>query len=177
MRPAVPWFSALLATGLALGPGAAAAGEVFVGAYAHDVHVFALSGFERGAQISAGYRSDPLSGLGAIGHPSVYGFGAANTAGGVDYAAAGLSWRIGDRFFLRPGIGVAVHDGRVGKFQVGNDLNLGSRVLAELELGAGYRFTPSTSIEASLVHLSHGQLAGAQNPGLDDLGLRLTHRF
>jgi lipid A 3-O-deacylase len=177
MRTAVPRLPPLLAAGLALGAGAASAGEVFVGAYAHDVHVVAISGFEHGAEISAGYRTDPLQGLGVIWHPSVFGFGAVNTAGGVDYTAAGLSWKIGDRFFLRPGIGVAVHDGRVGKFQVGNELNLGSRVLAELELGAGYRFTPSTSIEASLVHLSHGQLAGRQNPGLDDLGLRLTHRF
>jgi len=98
-------------------------------------------------------------------------------SGGVDYAAAGLSWRLGDRFFLRPGIGVAVHDGRVGKFQVGNDLNLGSRVLAELELGAGWQFDPRTSIEATIVHMSHGQLAGHQNPGLDDVDLRLSHRF
>jgi len=173
MRPILAALTALTQ----LAAGAASAGEVFVGAYAHDVHVFAISGFEHGAEISAGYRTDPLSGLGAIGHPSVYGFGAANTAGGVDYAAAGLSWKIGSRFFLRPGLGVAVHDGRVGRFQVGNQLNLGSRVLAELELGAGYQFTPSTSLEASLVHLSHGQLAGHQNPGLDDLGLRLTHRF
>jgi len=27
------------------------------------------------------------------------------------------------------------------------------------------------------VHLSHGQLAGRQNPGMDDVGLRLVHRF
>jgi hypothetical protein len=166
-----------LSSCLALCAGAAQAGEIFVGAYAHDVHVFALGGYERGAQLSAGYRTDPLTGLSVIGAPSAYGFGAANTSGGVNYGAAGLSWKFGDRLYLRPGIGVAVHDGHVGKFQVGNELNLGSRVLAELELGAGWQVSDRFSVEASLVHLSHAQLAGKQNPGLDDVGLRLNYRF
>jgi lipid A 3-O-deacylase len=169
--------TAVLALSLALCAGAAQAGEVFVGAYDHDVHIFALGGFERGAEISAGYRSDPLGGLSFIGAPSLYGFGAANTAGGLNYAAAGLSWKFGSTFYVRPGIGVGVHDGHVGKFQVGNDLNLGSRVLAELELGAGWQVSDRMSVEASLVHMSHAQLAGKQNPGLDDVGLRLNYRF
>lgn len=155
----------------------AAAGEVFVGAQAHDIHVFGVGGYERGAEISAGYRTAPLSELGFIGAPSLYGFGAANTAAGLDYAAAGLSWRFGDRFFVRPGLGIGVHDGHVGKFQVGNQLNLGSRVLAELELGAGFQINPRWSLEGSLVHMSHAQLAGHQNPGVDDVGLRLSYRF
>jgi lipid A 3-O-deacylase len=166
-----------LSSCLALAATAAQAGEVFVGAYAHDVHVFAIGGFERGAQLAAGYRTDPLAGLGFIGAPSLYGFGAANTAGGLNYAAAGLSWKFGDRFYLRPGLGVGVHDGHVGKFQVGNDLNLGSRVLAELELGAGWQVSDRMSVEASMVHMSHAQLAGRQNPGLDDVGLRLNYKF
>ena len=162
---------------LTLSAGAAAAGEAFVGAYAHDVHVFAIGGFESGAELSAGYRTSPLAGLAPIGSPSVYGFGAVNTDGGLDYAAAGLSWRFGDKFFLRPGIGIAIHNGEVGKFQVGDELNLGSRVLAELELGAGWQINPRVSLEASLVHMSHAQLAGRQNPGNDDLGVRLGYRF
>ncbi|HEV2531974.1 acyloxyacyl hydrolase [Phenylobacterium sp.] len=166
-----------LAAGLSLIAGAASAGEVFVGAYDHDVHIFAIGGFEHGAELSAGYRTSPLDGLSIIGRPSAYGFGAANTSGGLNYAAAGFSWRFGDQFYLRPGIGVGVHNGTVGKFQVGNELNLGSRVLAELELGAGWQFSPKMSVEASLVHMSHARLAGKQNPGLDDVGLRFNYRF
>lgn len=173
MHPTVPWLAACLT----LSAGAAGAGEAFVGAYAHDIHIFTVGGFERGAEISAGYRSSPLSALGFIGGPSLYGFGAANTAGGLDYAAAGLSWRFGDRFYVRPGIGIGVHDGTVGKFQVGNELNLGSRVLAELELGAGWRINRRVSLEASMVHMSHAHLAGRQNPGLADVGLRLNYAF
>jgi hypothetical protein len=166
---------ALSLAGLLAGP--AAAGELFAGAYAHDQPIVAIGGFESGAQLSLGYRTDPLTGFRLIGAPSFYGFGAANTAGGVNYAALGLSWKWGDRFYLRPGVGVAVHDGEVGRFQVGNTLNLGSRVLAEFELGAGLRMTPRLSAEASWVHMSHGQLAGRQNPGLDDIGLRVNYRF
>ncbi|HEV7385083.1 MAG TPA: acyloxyacyl hydrolase, partial [Phenylobacterium sp.] len=162
---------------LTLCANSAAAGEAFVGAQAHDIHVFGVGGYERGAEISAGYRTSPLSGLAVIGAPSLYGFGAVNTAGGLDYAAGGLSWRFGDRFYVRPAIGIAVHDGHVGKFQVGNQLNLGSRVLAELELGAGFQINPRWSLEGSLVHMSHAQLAGHQNPGIDDVGLRLSYRF
>jgi len=164
-------------TALALSAGAAHAGEVFLGAYDHDVHVFAIGGYEKGVQVAAGYRTDPLTGLSFVGSPSFYGFGAANTSGGLNYAAAGLSWKFGDRLYLRPGLGVGVHDGHVGKFQVGNQLNLGSRVLAELEVGAGYQITPAVSIEGSIVHMSHAQIAGKQNPGLDDVGVRLNFRF
>jgi hypothetical protein len=173
MRPGLLGLSAALA----LSATAAVAGEAFVGAYAHDVQVIALGGYENGAQIAAGYRSDPLRSLRAVGSPSAYGFAAANTAGGVNYAAAGLSWRFGDRLFLRPGVGLAIQDGEVHKFQEGDTLNLGSRVLAELELGLGWQINPRTSVEGSYVHLSHGQLAGGQNPGLDDVGLRLSVRF
>lgn len=167
-----------LAAALTLAAGAAQAGEVFAGAYDHDVHVVALGHFnDHGAQLSLGYRTDPLTGLHIIGSPSLQAFGAANTSGGVNYGAAGLSWKFGDRLYLRPGIGVAIHDGHVGEFQVGKELNLGSRVLAELELGVGWQFSPKAAIEASFVHLSHGQLAGHQNPGLDDVGLRFNYRF
>jgi hypothetical protein len=166
-----------LAAAAALWASQAAAGELFAGAYAHDRGVFAYGNYEDGAQFSLGYRTDPIVALRAIGRPSLYGFGAANTAGGLNYAAAGLSWKLGQRFYVRPGVGVAVHDGHVGEFQVGRELNLGSRVLAELELGFGVRLTQRLTAEASIVHLSHAQLGGRQNPGLDDVGLRVNYRF
>ena len=39
------------------------------------------------------------------------------------------------------------------------------------------QLTPRWGLEASYVHLSHGQIAGRQNPGLDDVGLKLAYRF
>jgi hypothetical protein len=155
----------------------AAAGEVFGGVHAHDVDFIAIGGFEKGTQLSVGYRTEPIEGLRVIGSPSAQAFAAGNTAGGVAYGVAGLSWRFGDRIFIRPGIGVAVHNGEVNDFQIGSELNLGSRVLAELELGVGWQVNERLSVEASIVHLSHGQSRGEQNPGLDDVGVRISYRF
>jgi hypothetical protein len=166
-----------LAAATALWASQAAAGELFAGAYAHDRGPFAHNGYEDSAQLSLGYRTDPIVALRAIGRPSFYGFGAANTGGGLNYAAAGLSWKLGERFYVRPGVGVAIHDGHVGDFQIDRQLNLGSRVVAELELGFGVRINPRLTVEASLVHMSHAQLAGPQNPGLDEVGMRVNYRF
>jgi hypothetical protein len=47
-------------------------------------------------------------------------------------------------------------------------------VLFEPELGIGTRINSRLSIEASWVHMSHAQLFGRENPGIDNLGMRLT---
>ena len=50
----------------------------------------------------------------------------------------------------------------------------GSRILFEPEVGVGARINDRLSIEASLVHLSHGQMFGGQNPGIDNIGARIN---
>jgi hypothetical protein len=126
----------------------------------------------------------------------VHVLGAVNTRGGINYAAAGFDWRIplghSDRFYFRPGIGGAIHSGEVNfpsPYEPGisnderirrltrNDLDLGSKVLFQLELGLGWQVSDKVSAELSWVHLSHGQLAGEQNPGLGELGARVAYRF
>ena len=47
-------------------------------------------------------------------------------------------------------------------------------LLIETEMAVGARVNDRLSIEASLVHLSHGQLFGGQNPGIDNIGVRLN---
>ena len=42
------------------------------------------------------------------------------------------------------------------------------------ELGIGADITDRLSIEGSWVHLSHAQLFGRQNPGMDNIGIRLN---
>ena len=49
-----------------------------------------------------------------------------------------------------------------------------SRLLFEPELGLGARINSRMTLEASWVHISHAQLAGRQNPGIDNIGARLT---
>jgi hypothetical protein len=157
----------------------ALAAEIFTGILAHDVETpLTRGGFEGGADLQLGWRGDPIRALGAIGSPSPYVFGSLSTAGDTSFAAAGISWRFGGRLYVRPGIGIAIHDRSsrlVGPDRLRRDL--GSRVVFEPEIGVGYQLSEKVSVEAAWVHLSHAQLLSAQNPGMDSIGLRLNYRL
>ena len=149
----------------------AQAGGLFGGLYAHDVKLPTdKSGIERGADIELGYRG------GRIGHTPLqpYVFGALNTAGQTDYAAVGLSAKFGRRLYVRPGLGIAVHNGSADKYYRTDRIAFGSRVLFEPEFAVGTEINSRLSVEASWVHMSHAQLFGRENPGIDNLGVRVT---
>lgn len=175
----------------------ALAGEAFVGVYAHDVDDGISYGkFEHGTQIVAGVRTTALDELAFIGKPRVHLLAGVNTSGETSYVATGLAWRfaLGPRLYAQPGIGVAIHDGRVNlpspnapgitpqeRLKRISDrqsrLDLGSRVLFEPELSLGWKATERLSLELSWIHLSHGRLAGHYNPGVADVGLRVLYRY
>jgi lipid A 3-O-deacylase len=147
------------------------AGELFGGVYVHDVKLPTdESGIERGMDLMLGYRG------GKIAHTPLqpYIFGALNTAGQTSYAAIGLSAKFGRRIFIRPGLGIAIHNGSAGHFFRPDKIAFGSRVLFEPEIGIGTQINDRFSIEASWVHMSHAQLFAHENPGIDNLGVRLT---
>ncbi|HET7605642.1 MAG TPA: acyloxyacyl hydrolase [Sphingomicrobium sp.] len=149
----------------------AQAGEVFGGVYAHDVKLPTdKSGLEGGADLMLGYRG------GSIGRTLLqpYVFGALNTAGETSYAAVGLSVKFGRAIYFRPGLGIAIHNGSAGKFYRTDRIAFGSRVLLEPEVAVGTQLNSRLSVEASWVHMSHAQLFGRENPGIDNLGLRLN---
>ena len=167
MKYAASLFPALLI--LAIAP--ADAGEIFGGVYVHDVKLPTdKSGIESGADLQLGYRG------GNIGHTPLqpYIFGALNTAGNTSYAAVGLSARFGHTIYVRPGLGIAIHNGSADKFFRTDKIAFGSRVLFEPELAVGTRINDRLSVEASWVHMSHAQLFGRENPGIDNLGVRLN---
>ena len=171
-------FRIVLAGSLVLGAATPAlAGEVFGGLFVHDVDtVLTHSGVERGVDAQIGYRWDPLmSGRG----PQPYVFAAVNSAGETNYAAAGLSFKFGDKFFVRPGLGIAVHTGSSANFDHADHdhIDFGSRILFEPEIGVGFRISDRATIEASWVHMSHAQVLSAQNPGIDNFGARLSWRL
>lgn len=156
----------------------AQAGEVFGGLYAHGVDTpLTLDGSpEGGVDAQLGYRGGPIiRGTGI----EPYVFGALNSKGGASYAAVGVSWKFGDRFYVRPGIGLAAHTGSAANFRdSSNDrIEFGSRILFEPELGVGARISDRMTIEASWVHLSHATLFGGQNPGIDNIGARLNFKL
>lgn len=189
--------TALAALAVAVFAAPATAGEVFTGVYAHDIDDgISFGKFEDGAQIVTGVRTTALDELKFLGRPRVHLLVGVNTSGGTNYLASGLAWRfpLSERLYVQPGIGLAIHDGRVNlpspdepgltpaeRLKRLNDfqtkLDLGSRVLFEPELSIGWKATQRLSVEVSWIHLSHGKLAGDYNPGLGDIGLRLLYRY
>ena len=156
----------------------AAAGEIFAGLYAHDVDTgLTKSGIEDGVDFELGWRGDRIRALRVIGSPSPHAFVSINSAGDTHFAAAGFSWKIGDRLYVRPGVGLAVHTGPGSVVPGDNRIDFGSRILFAPEIGVGVELNEQVSVEASWVHLSHAQLFSGQNPGLDTIGVRLNYRF
>lgn len=154
----------------------AQAGELFGGVYIHDIDSpLTKSGLEKGADLQLGYRWD------RIGKTPLqpYVFGAVNTSGETHYAAVGISAKFGSRLFVRPGVGIALHSGDDGNFEnpSDDDIEFGSRILFEPELGVGYQVNDRFSVEASIIHLSHARLFGRQNPGIDNVGVRLSWKL
>lgn len=165
------YAAALCPALLLLAAAPAQAGDVFGGLYVHDVKLPTdESGIEGGADVQLGYRFDKI----AATPLQPYIFGALNTAGQTSYAAVGLSAKFGRGIYIRPGLGIAIHNGSAGKFFRTDKIAFGSRVLFEPELGVGTQINDRLSIEASWVHMSHAQLFGHENPGIDNLGVRLN---
>ena len=174
-------MKASILTGLAIAAAAIAApaqaGELFGGLYAHgSIHRDPGGSPEGGVDFQLGYRGGPIiDGTGL----EPYVFGALNSRGDTSYAAAGLSWKFGDRVYIRPGLGIAVHTGSTRNTDnpFNDKIEFGSRVLFEPELGIGARVSERMTVEASWVHLSHATLFGRQNPGIDNIGARLNYKF
>ena len=157
----------------ALVPSGAEAGELFGGLHIHDVKTpLDKSGIEDGIDLSVGYRGGRM--FGTFLQP--YVFGALNSAGATSYAAAGVSARfgLGHGWYIRPGVGLAIHNGSADKFYRTDKIAFGSRILFEPEVGIGAQINKRVSVEASWVHMSHAQLEGRENPGIDNLGVRVN---
>jgi hypothetical protein len=159
-----------------LAPAPAQAGEIFGGVYVHDIDSpLTKSGVESGVDLQVGWRGDPLTALKIQPHAFV----SVNSAGNTHYAAVGISRKFGDRFYIRPGVGIAVHTGSDTKYQINGNhqIEFGSRVLFEPDFAVGAKLNDRMSMEASWVHLSHAQLFSGQNPGIDNVGVRLNYRL
>lgn len=165
----------LAALALALAAGPLWADEIYLGGSFHGVDTpLTLEAGERGHDVQFGYRTGRIEGLKPIGAPSAYIHGQVSLDGRTSLAALGLSWKIGDKVYVRPGIGLAIHNGAIPQNRRGGRFDLGSRVLFEPEIAAGVRLGRKMSAELSWVHVSHATLLSGQNPGMDFIGARLV---
>ena len=157
-------------------PSAVSAAELFGGLHVHDVKTpLDDAGLESGIDVSLGIRGPTVGHLWR-GELQPYAFAAVNTAGNTNYGAVGISakYQLGHGWYFRPGLGVAIHTGSAGRYYRTDKIAFGSRVLFEPEMGLGAQVSRRFSIEASWVHMSHAQLAGKENPGIDNLGVRMN---
>ncbi len=157
-------------------PVAVQAQEIYAGTSFHGVDTpFTLETGERGSDMQAGIRSAPLEALDAIGSPSAYLHGQVSLDGNTSLIAVGLSWKFGDRSYVRPGIGIAVHDDKIPEVGANRKrIDLGSRILFEPEIALGVKISDRTAFELSWVHISHATLLARNNPGMDFIGARLV---
>ena len=165
----------LLSSGLAL-PSTLQAQEIYAGTSFHGVDTpLTLKTGEGGSDVQAGIRSAPIEGLKPIGSPSAYLHGQVSLNGNTSLVAAGLSWKFGEQFYVRPGIGLALHNDKITEFRAdGERLDLGSRMLFAPEIAVGVKLSTRTAFEVSWIHVSNATLLSRQNPGLDFIGARLV---
>lgn len=141
--------------------------------------------------IQLGYRSVPLR---FALKPRLTAKLQINTDGRTSFASVGAEWRqhvFQGRLYAQVGVGVAVHDGyrfTPDPFQLGgpsadasrrNDIYLtraswGSRILFNPNASVGVRLNDQWAAELAWEHFSHAQVFSEQNPGIDNLGLRLV---
>lgn len=137
------------------------------------------------------YRSAPLK---FALKPRLTGKLQINTAGRTSFASVGAEWRrhaLDGRIYGQVGIGVTIHDGYdftpdpfepgLGegearrRYQIYREhLSFGSQVLFNPNASVGVHVSPRWAVELTWEHFSHRQMFSEQNPGLDNLGLRVV---
>ncbi len=148
--------------------------EIRGGVLVHDVDMWGASDVEDGVVVNGelafrsfgsllGGRFRPVLGLSLTGgNRTSYGYADARW----EYTAG---W-----FFLGLGMGAAVHDGDLHREPGRKDL--GSRVLFHIPVEAGVQLSEANRLSLYFEHVSNAWLADP-NPGMDNIGLRLAHRF
>ena len=158
----------------------AKADEIFAGVASQDIVTpLAIDADVEGVDFQFGYRGKRIEALSFIGKPAPYVLASINSACETSFAAAGLSWKFGEKVYMRPGIGIAIHDGPKLQFaDDGSQTQLGSTVLFEPEIAIGVRLSRRVDLEVSWIHLSHAQIfSRVQNPGIDSIGVRLVAKL
>lgn len=148
--------------------------ELRLGLLQHDVAIFAADDVEDGAALNGELAFRSLTDFWGGSLRPVIG-GTLSTENRTHYGYADLRWEaLWDKVFFGIGLGGAIHDGELSRDRKNKDL--GSRLLFHIPAELGYQFTPRNRISLYFEHISNADLADP-NPGMDSIGLRLSHRF
>lgn len=148
--------------------------EVRGGVLAHDVDLWAARGVEDGTTFNGELVFTPsVDFLAGTLRPAI---GASlTTQDGTSYGYADVKWEwSGPAWFFGLGLGAAVHDGSTNGSR--KEKALGSRVLFHVPAEIGWQFSEKNRISLYFEHVSNGYTAD-KNEGLDNIGVRLAHRF
>jgi lipid A 3-O-deacylase len=149
--------------------------EIRGGVLAHDLHIIAADHVENGVSLNGEVAFAPSLALFGGAIRPVLG-GTATTGGGTSWGYLDARWEYsGSLLFVGFGVGASVHNAPLSFDQNGQKA-LGSRVLFHLPLEVGLQFTPDNRVSIYYEHSSNAFLA-SPNPGMDNLGVRLAHRF
>lgn len=141
--------------------------------------------------IQLAYRTTPLR---FLLKPRLAAKAQISTAGRTSFASLGAEWRqhvLRGRLYGQVGIGLTVHDGyrfTPDPFAPGMSpaeaerrydiyrrrTSFGSQLLFNPNASIGVRLNPRWAVELAWEHFSHRQIFSDQNPGIDNLGLRLV---
>lgn len=148
--------------------------EIRGGVLLHDVDLWGSGDAEDGivGNVELAFRSFGQV-LGGSIRPAL---GVSIAEGGqTSYGYADARWEYTyDIFFFGIGLGAAIHDGELHREPGRKDL--GSRVLFHVPIEAGLHVTPQNRVSLYFEHVSNAWLA-EPNPGMDNIGIRLSHRF
>ncbi len=151
--------------------------EVRGGVLAHDVPIWSKSHVESGVSLNGEIAFGPsFALLGGRIRPVVGGSIATNSGTSLFYVDARIEWQL-DRVFFALGLGPAIHTGNLERRSFADQRKaLGSRVLFHPSAEVGFQITPENRLSVYYEHISNAYLAHP-NPGLDNIGVRIAHRF
>ena len=149
--------------------------EIRGGVLAHDLRLVAASHVESGVSFNGEIAFAPSLPLWVGAIRPVIG-GTLTTENGTSWGYVDARWEYsGSLFFFGIGLGASFNNGAT-TFDQGNHKALGSNVLFHIPLEVGLQFTPTDRVSAYYEHSSNAYTV-SPNPGMDNLGLRLAHRF
>jgi len=150
--------------------------EIRGGVAAHDVPLVAAGKVEYGVAINGEVAFAPsLPLFGGNIRPALGGTFATNNGTSFVYLDARWEWA-GSLLFFGFGVGPAIQFDNQLYNSTQDQKALGSRVLFHIPVEIGLQVTPSNRISVYYEHVSNGFTA-YPNPGLDNIGVRLAHRF